>query len=121
MQRVPLAAQELDDGESNRIWTPRGTGSEDAVRAIVDRGRAQQLESFRAIEDPYNEQVRESLDVGEAGFEFWQDFEDAFGFVFGARTFGDLLGGLVGSFGVSDGLRGEHMFRSVAAYARRSV
>lgn len=121
MQGVPLAAEELDDGESNRIWTPRGTRSENAVRAIVDGRRAQQLESFGAIEDPYNEQVREALDVGEASCEFWQDFEDAFGFVFGAWTFGDLLGVVVGRLGVSDGLRGEHMFRSVAAYARRCV
>jgi hypothetical protein len=57
--------------------------------------------------------VREALDVGEASLELREDFEDAFGFVFCAWTFGDLLGALVGSFGVSDRLGGKHLFQSL--------
>src|SRR5579872_5552000 len=56
--------------------------------------------------------MREALDVGEASLELRQDFEDTLGFVFRAWTFGDLFSGLVGSFGVSDGLGGKHLFQS---------
>jgi hypothetical protein len=55
--------------------------------------------------------VREAFDIGKAEFEFGQDFEDAFSFVFGARAFGDVVGFGVGSVGVSDWARGEHRSR----------
>jgi hypothetical protein len=100
--------EKLDDGESNWVGTPGGTSREDAMGAIVDGRRTQQFESFGAIEDPQNDEVRETFDVGEAGFKLRQDFEDAFRVVFGVETFRDLLGGFVGSFGVTDWLRRKH-------------
>ena len=108
MKGCALAAEELDDGESDGIWTARRAGGEDSVRAIVDGRRAEKFESFRAVEDPYNEEVRETLDVGEAGFELWKDFENPFGFVFSAGAFGDLLRALVGTLHLPDRLRGKH-------------
>jgi hypothetical protein len=52
--------------------------------------------------------VREAFDVGEAGFEFREDFESAFGFVLGAWTLRNLLRVLVGTSDVSNRLRGKH-------------
>jgi hypothetical protein len=52
--------------------------------------------------------MREAFDVGEAGLKLRKDFENAFGFVFGTGTFGDLLSVVVGSSGVSDRLGGKH-------------
>jgi hypothetical protein len=108
VQGIAIAAEEFDDGESDGIWAARRAGGEDAVRAVVDGRSAEQLIIFGAVEDPDDEQVREAFDVGEAEGELREDFEDAFGFVLGAGTFWDLLSVVVGTFYVSDGLRGKH-------------
>ena len=105
---IAIAAEEFNDGESDGVGTPRGAGGEDAVRAIIDGRRAEQIESLGAVEYPEDEQVGEALDVGEAGGELRQDFEDAFRFVFGAGAFGDLFCVLVRASDVADGLGGEH-------------
>ena len=66
------------------------------------------FESLGAVEDPQDEQVGEAFDVGKAGAELREDFEEAFGFVFGAGAFGDLLRVLVGAADVADGLGRKH-------------
>jgi hypothetical protein len=78
------------------------------VRAVIDGRSTEQFESFGAVEDPDNEEVREAFDVGEAVCELREDFEEAFSFVLGAWTFGDLLGVVVWTFYVSDGLGRKH-------------
>ena len=107
-RELPFTAEEFDDGESDGIGTARRAGREDPVGAVVDGRSAEQFVIFGAIEDPENEQVRKAFDVGEAECEFRQDFEDAFGIVLGARAFGDLLGVVVWTLNVSDGLRRKH-------------
>src|SRR5260221_7425990 len=108
MQMRAFATEEFDDGEGDWIGTSGGAGGEDAVRAIVNGRRAEQVEPLGAVEEPQNEEMREAFDVGKAGFELREDFEDAFGIMFGVETFGNLLGAVVGSFGASDGLWGKH-------------
>jgi hypothetical protein len=108
VEGIAFTAEKFDDGESDGIWTTGRTSGEDAVRAVIDGRSTEQFESFGAIEDPENEQVREALDVGEAEGEFREDFEEAFSFVLGAWTLGDLLGVVVWAFYVSDGLGRKH-------------
>ena len=52
--------------------------------------RAEELETFRTIEDPDDEEMREAFDVREAGFELRQDFENAIRLVLRAGTFRHL-------------------------------
>ncbi len=93
-----------------RLW---GASCEDAVRAVVNRGSADQLESFGAIEYPYNKQMGKAFDVGEARFELRKNFKNAFRVVFGAETLGDLLGILVRTSHIPDWLRRKHNQRSL--------
>jgi hypothetical protein len=108
VQGIAFTAEEFDDGESDGIWAARGAGGEDAVWAVIDGRSAEQLIIFGAVEDPDDEQVREAFDVGEAEGELREDFEEAFGIVPGAWTFGDLLGVVVWTFYMSDGLGRKH-------------
>ena len=52
--------------------------------------------------------VREAFDVEEAGLEFRQDLENAFGVMFDAKTLGNFAGFVVWGTSVADGARGEH-------------
>src|ERR1700686_3288999 len=54
MQGSPLATEQFDYGESNRVWSSWRVGCENAVRTIVNGGSGNQLESFGAIEYPQN-------------------------------------------------------------------
>src|SRR5690349_15190964 len=75
---------------------------------VVDRRRAQQLESLGAIEGPHNEKMREPFDISKPQFKFRQNFENALRVVLGPRTLRDLLCVGVGRCRVSDCLRREH-------------
>jgi len=114
VQRIFLATEKFNDSESNRVWTSGGASCEDAVRAVVDGRSAEQLEPLGAIKHPQDDQMRETFDVGEAGCELREDFENSFGFVLGAWTFRDFMRVLVGSSRVSDGLWGKHEAWSVS-------
>jgi hypothetical protein len=102
VQGLTVATEEFDDGEGDGIGASRGSRREDSVRAVVDGRSAEQLESFGAVEDPEDEEVREAFDVSEAELEFREDCEDALSLVFGAGSFGDVFRFGVRSFGVSD-------------------
>lgn len=106
-----ITSEELDNSQADGIRAPRRSRGENTVRTIIHRRRAEQFESFGAIKDPKDEQVREAFEVGEAEFKFGQDFEDAFGFVLGAGTFGDFFSLAVGSFGVANSDRCKHRAR----------
>ncbi len=108
MKQIAFTAKEFDDREADGIGATRRTGRENAVRASVDGRSAEQFISFRAIEHPENEQVRETFNVGEAGFELRKYFERAFGLVLGTEPLGDFFGAGVWTLHVADGLRGEH-------------
>ena len=102
VQGWTVATEEFDDREGDGIGAPGRPRGEDAVRAVVDGRSAEQLESFGAVEDPENEEVREAFDVSETGLEFRKDFEDTLGLMFGAGSFGDVFRFGVRSLGVSD-------------------
>ena len=87
MERVSVAAEQLDDREGDGVGTARRARGEDAVRALLIGGwMGDQVVAVGAVEGPDHEQMREALDVGEAGLERAQDFEFAFGIVFGAKA-----------------------------------
>jgi len=109
MKRSALATKKLHNRESDGIGTAWRSSSKDAMRAIVDRRRAHQVESIGTIKDPEHKQVGETLDVGQAGFELRQDFEDALRLVLDAKTFRNLLSVCVRTANVSNGLRGKHI------------
>lgn len=52
--------------------------------------------------------MRKAFDVGEAGLELLQDFERAFGAMFSAQSFRNLLGGLVGTVNETNRLKSQH-------------
>jgi hypothetical protein len=111
VQGAAVTTQKFDDGESDRVGTTRRARREDAMRTIVGRWGAQQLEpvlDIQTIKDPKHNQVRESLDVGEAEFKLRQDLKNALGIVLRAQTFWDLLPALVGAVYVSDRLAGKY-------------
>jgi len=67
------------------------------MRTIIAGRTSEQVESFGAIEEPDDEEVREAFDVGEPGFELRQDFEHTFGLVLRSQSLGNLSGLLVGT------------------------
>jgi hypothetical protein len=78
------------------------------VRTIVAGRHANQVESFRAVEDPQHIKVGEAFDVGQSGLELGEDFEIAFGVVLGTEALRDIVGLRVRAANVTDGARGEH-------------
>src|SRR5206468_2735433 len=106
-----IAAQQLDRGQSNWIGTQRRSGRKHAVSPIVGRRRCCKFEALAAVELPYDDQMREALDVGEPGFELRQDFEYAVGVVFRAESFGNFAGVFVRTADESDGTRSKHGLR----------
>ena len=57
------------------------------MRPIVARGSADQVKVARSVEDPKNEQVRESFDVGQAEFKFRNNLERSFSIMARSKTF----------------------------------
>src|SRR5579864_8300338 len=108
MQGTALATKQFDHRESDRVWTPWGSGCENAVRAIVDGRSADQFESFGAIEYPHHKQMRKAFDVGQARFEWRKNFKNALRLMLGAKALGDFLGVMVGTSHISDRLRRKH-------------
>jgi hypothetical protein len=86
----PVAPQQLDDGEGDRVRPPRRAGGEDAVRSVVDGRHADEAVALGSVEDPEHEEVREALDVREPRLEVGPDVEDALGLVLRAGAFRDL-------------------------------
>ena len=70
----PGSAKKLDNGQPNRIGTPRRPPCEDAMLLVVAGQCSEQLKAFSSVEDPEHKQVRESFDVGQTQFEIWIDF-----------------------------------------------
>lgn len=109
MQQATLATEEFDDRQAYWIGPSRRSRGEDAVRAIINWRDANQFESFRAIEYPNDEQMRETLNVGEPGFEFRENFKRAFYIVLCTKALRNLLGVRVRSLGDPDRLWREHI------------
>src|SRR5579863_7513234 len=103
-----VAAHQLDDGQRYGVGATRGARGEYAVRALVERGAADQFEAFRPIESPDDKEMREALDVGQARLEFGEDFEDAFRIMFCAEALGNGSGIGVGAAHEADGSGNEH-------------
>lgn len=108
MQIRAIAAEKFDCGQSNGIRTQWRSGRKHAVRPIVGRRGCGEFESLAAIKFPDDDQMGESLDVGEPGFEFGKDFEHAIGVVFRAETLGDVAGAFIGTTYEADGARSKH-------------
>jgi len=103
-----VAAEEFDDSEGNRVWTPGRARGEDAVGTIVGWRRAEEFVAFGAVESPDDEEMRKAFDVGEAGFVLGKDFEDALFVMLDAEAFGYGLGVRVWAANVTDGSGSEH-------------
>jgi hypothetical protein len=88
VQPCNVSTKKLDDGQADRVGTSRGSRREHAVRSIVAWWGAQQFESFRVVEYPDDDEVRETLNISESYAEFRQYFENAFRVVFCANPLG---------------------------------
>jgi len=113
MQLDAFAATQFDNGQTNRIRTPRRARRKHAMRPIVGGRRGQQVfapQFFpgRAIELPDNEEMREAFDVSEPGLKLGQDLEHAIGLVFSIEALGNLARIFVRTADESNGLRGKH-------------
>ena len=92
-----LAAEQLDDGETDRVGATGRSRGEDAVLAVVRWRRAEQLEGLRAVELPEHDQMREAFDVREAQLEVGQNRDHAVCFMAGSKSFWYIAGLLIGS------------------------
>jgi NTE family protein len=104
-----VATKQFNGGESDRIRAERRAGGEDSVRTVVGGRIGDKVETLGAIKFPDDDEVREAFDVGEAGGEFREDFEDAVGGVLGAEAFWYVGRLFVGAGDEADGARGEHL------------
>ena len=104
-----FTTDQLNNGQSYRVGTARRSSRKHAVGASIEGWLPDQFKSLRAIEFPYDDEMRKAFDIGEAGRKLWQDFEYAIGVVFDAKTFGDFAGVFVGSGYEADWARGEHI------------
>ncbi len=87
VEQSVFTAKQLDDGETDWVWTAWGSSGEHAMWPIVGRRRAEQIEAMGAVEGPDDHEMREALNVGEPKFEFRQDAEDTFCVVLCAKAF----------------------------------
>src|SRR5579872_6881335 len=62
------------------------------MRAIVAGRHPAEIETFRPVEDPDDEEVREAIDVVQSVRKLREDLEHAFRLVPGAEAFRDLFG-----------------------------
>ena len=108
MQPRAFPSKQFDYRESNGIRTPGRAGRENAVWAVITGRRSQQFETLRAIKDPDDKQVRETLNIGKSSLEFRQYFQRPLRFVFRPQTFGNLLRARVRASHVTDRLESEH-------------
>ena len=74
----------------------------------ISRRAGHQIEIYRAVELPDNDQVREALNIQKPGLKLRQDFKYAVCVVLCAETFGDLARVLVGTADESDWARCKH-------------
>ena len=56
------------------------------MRPIIEGRPAQQVEAVRAVEGPDHHEMREALDIGEAGLKFGHDLKHPFAVVFCDHT-----------------------------------
>src|ERR1700733_1474905 len=77
-QRSPFSAQKFHNRQPDRIRAPRRARGEYAMRLIVHRRRAHQIEALGSVENPEHKQMRESFYVFKTQFKLRQDFKDAF-------------------------------------------
>jgi len=108
VQARAVAAEKFYRGQADGIGAAGGAGGEDAVGTVVAGWAGDEVVALGAVEDPEDDQVGKTFDVGEAWGEFRQDFEGALGLMLCAEAFGDVAGVGVGSEGASDGLGSEH-------------
>jgi hypothetical protein len=104
-----LAAKQLDDGKTNGVRPTGRSSGKHAVRSIVERRCADQIEVTGSIELPDDEQMGETLDVGEPGLELRQNLEHTFCLVFRVKPLRNLRGSLVGAAHKSNRLGNKHI------------
>ena len=74
MQTGSFTAQKFDDSQADRIWAPRRTRGEYAMRPRVRGWCGHQIVTGDAVEHPQDIEMRETLNVGETWFVDGQDF-----------------------------------------------
>src|SRR5208283_1661133 len=108
MQLDALAATQLDDCQANRVRTSRRSGRKHTMRPIVGGRCTVQFEPMGAIKLPDDDEMRETLDVGEPRLKIGQDLEHTICLVFSAKTLGNLASVLVWTNHKSNRSRGKH-------------
>ena len=97
---TPSRRQQLDDGQPNRIRTPRRPRRKHPVLPIVRGRRSQQIIPAQffpgsTIKLPDDEKMRKAFDVGKPRLKLRQNLEYAIDVVFSAETLGNLFRVLV--------------------------
>src|SRR6266478_2275255 len=120
MQLDAFTAKELDGGQANRIRTSRRSGRKHPMWPIVRWRRGDQFRPMQfvpmsvqfelrgTVELPDDDEMRESLDVGEPRLKFRQNLEHTIGLVFSAQPLGNFTYVLVRATHKSNWLRSEH-------------
>ena len=104
VQDAALTAFQFNYSEGDGVGAARRTRGKYAVRPLFEWRASDQVEAFRAIESPDDEQVREALDIHKSGLKFGENLEHSIGIMSGAQSFGDGLGVGVRAANKSDGL-----------------
>lgn len=78
---------------------------------VIARRYGEQFEALRAMKYPDDHEVGKTLDIGEFNRKFRQYFEHTVRLMLRAQSFGNLLGVLVGTLNVPDGLDCEDIVR----------
>lgn len=108
MQNAFFAAKQRDDRQPNRIGPAGRSSRKHSVRPILEGRFAYQVEVAGSVELPKDEEVRETLDIGESDLEFRQNPEYAFCFVFRVQTFRDLFCIVIGATDRADRTGNKH-------------
>jgi len=91
MQRAVFTAKQRDYRKSNRIGPAGRSSGKHPVWAGVDGWRADQVKVSRPVEFPKYEEMRKALNVRESNFEFRQNPQHTFCFMFRVQPLGDLF------------------------------
>jgi len=70
MQLSVLATKEFDDGKADRVGTARRSRGKHAMRPIVRRRRAEQIETLERSKGQIIMRCEKPLNVGEPELEF---------------------------------------------------
>src|SRR5216683_1666492 len=113
MQLSAFAPKEFDNGQPNRIRTPRRPRRKHPMRPIVRRRCPQQLESVRAVKFPEHDEMREPLNVSKPRLKLRQNREHPIRLVLNPKPPGNLTCVLVRTNHKSNRPRRKHKGRKL--------